>query len=194
MYSSKYNLTTKKEVTFSLSKLMQSGLSIWPSPSHCHFKLASCGLRAQPSPCSLQSLQPSQNIHIFLFYLDIHTLPHLLPSWFPSFSVSLHSVNFSITWFMSLPLLGNFPNNFAFWFVALKWLFLLPFLETLFTNCPNITLWLKRWGNKLTIPEDTLTSNKDFLDTSSPSITLPGIPSAETCGQNKYRSGIERAG
>lgn len=43
------------------------------------------------------------------------------------------------------------------------------------------------------MPEDALTSNKGFLDISSPRITLPGIPSAETCGKNKYRRGMEKA-
>ena len=44
------------------------------------------------------------------------------------------------------------------------------------------------------MPEGTLVSNKGFLDTSSPNISLPRIDSAETCGQNKYRSEIERVG
>lgn len=37
-------------------------------------------------------------------------------------------------------------------------------------------------------------SEKDFMDTWNTNITLPEISSAEACGQNKYRSEIERPG
>lgn len=126
----------RSHLLFSLSVLMQPRVIFLATTSHCYFKLSLLWTKS-PTLSILPPITPTQSKHPHISHLLRYRYSPPPPS--SSVSIFLYKVPwcklFHHLIHVFLPLLGKFPNNFPFWFVALTWLFLLPSLATfLWTN------------------------------------------------------------